>query len=87
MDQLLQAGKIPAHPRPCCGGLTAHEILIDGGSDFNLLFVSTLKKMGLDISKMLTPSKATFYGIVPGNAATLVSGPTSHLWDERQLQH
>jgi hypothetical protein len=26
--------------------------------------------MGLDISKMLTPSKAPFYGIVPGNAVT-----------------
>jgi hypothetical protein len=26
--------------------------------------------MGLDISKMLTPSKAPFYDIVPGNAAT-----------------
>jgi hypothetical protein len=26
--------------------------------------------MGLDISKMLTPSKAPFYGIVLGNAAT-----------------
>jgi hypothetical protein len=32
--------------------------------------VSTLKKIGLDISKMLTPSKAPFYGIVPSNAAT-----------------
>jgi hypothetical protein len=32
--------------------------------------MSTLKKMGLDISKMLTPSKAPFYGIVLGNAAT-----------------
>jgi hypothetical protein len=35
-----------------------------------MLFVSTLKKMGLNISKMLTPSKAPFYGIVLGNAAT-----------------
>jgi hypothetical protein len=26
--------------------------------------------MGLDISKILTPSKAPFYGIVPGNVAT-----------------
>jgi hypothetical protein len=26
--------------------------------------------MGQDISKMLTPSRAPFYGIVPGNAAT-----------------
>jgi hypothetical protein len=26
--------------------------------------------MGLDISKMLIPSKAPFYGIIPGNVAT-----------------
>jgi hypothetical protein len=46
------------------------RVLIDGGSSLNLLFGSTLKKMGLDISKMLTPSKAPFCGIFPGNAAT-----------------
>jgi hypothetical protein len=28
--------------------------------------------MGLDISKMLTPSKAPFYNIIPGNSATLI---------------
>jgi hypothetical protein len=43
---------------------------MDGGSGINLLVASTLKKIGLDISKMLTPNKAPFYGIVPGNAAT-----------------
>jgi hypothetical protein len=46
------------------------RVLIDGGSGLNLLFVSTLKKIGLDISKMLTPSKAPLYGIIPGNMAT-----------------
>jgi hypothetical protein len=46
------------------------RVLIDGGSGLNLLFVSTLKKMGLDISKMLTASRAPFYSIVLGNAAT-----------------
>jgi hypothetical protein len=46
------------------------RVLIDGGSGLNLLFASTLKKMGLNISKMLNPSRAPFYGIVPGNAAT-----------------
>jgi hypothetical protein len=51
-------------------GSQLNRVLIDGGSDLNLLLASTLKKMGLDISKMLTPSKAPFYGIVPGNAAT-----------------
>jgi hypothetical protein len=46
------------------------RVLINGGSGLNLLFASTLKKMGLDITKMLTPSRAPFYGIIPGNAAT-----------------
>jgi hypothetical protein len=56
------------------------RVLIDDGRGLNLLFVSTLRKMGMDISKMLTPSKAPFYGIVPGNAATpigLVTLPVS----------
>jgi hypothetical protein len=46
------------------------RVLIDIGSGLNLLFVSNLKKMGLDITDMLTPSKAPFYGIVLGNSAT-----------------
>jgi hypothetical protein len=50
-------------------GSQLSRVLIDGGSGLNLLFASTLKKMGLDISKMLTPNKVPFYGIVPGNAA------------------
>jgi hypothetical protein len=46
------------------------RVLIDGRSGLNLLLASTPKKMGLDISKMLTPSKAPLYGIIPGTAAT-----------------
>jgi hypothetical protein len=49
------------------------RVLIDGGSGLNLLFTSTLKKMGLHISKMLTPSRAPFYGIISGNVATPLS--------------
>jgi hypothetical protein len=45
------------------------KVLIDGGSGLNLIFVSTLKKMGLEFKDMLVPSKSPFYGIVPGNAA------------------
>jgi hypothetical protein len=45
------------------------KVLIDGGSGLNLIFVSTLTKMGLDFKDMLVPSKSPFYGIVPGNAA------------------
>jgi hypothetical protein len=46
------------------------RVLIDGGSSLNLLFMSTLKKMGLYITDMLTPRKVPFYGIVLGNSAT-----------------
>jgi hypothetical protein len=45
------------------------RVLIDGGSGLNLIFASTLKKMGLDLTNKLTPSKAPFYGIILGNAA------------------
>jgi hypothetical protein len=44
-------------------------VLIDGGSGLNLIFTSTLRKMGLDFMDMLVPSKSPFYGIVLGNPA------------------
>jgi hypothetical protein len=52
------------------------RVLINGGRGLNILFMSTLKKMGLDISKMLTPSNAPFYGIFPGNMATPIGSVT-----------
>jgi hypothetical protein len=54
-------GKFPLIPDPVVAGSQLTRVLIDGRSSLNLLFASTLKKMGLDISKML---------IVPGNSAT-----------------
>jgi hypothetical protein len=45
------------------------KVLIDGGSGLNLIFASTLRKMGLNFKDMLVPNKSPFYGIVPGNAA------------------
>jgi hypothetical protein len=39
---------------PVVAGLQLTRVLVNGGSSLNLLFGSTLKKMGLDISKMLT---------------------------------
>jgi hypothetical protein len=64
VDQLLQAGKFPLILDPVMAGSQLTRVIIDGGSGLNLLFASTLKKMGLYISKMLTPSRAPFYGIV-----------------------
>jgi hypothetical protein len=45
------------------------RVLINGGSGFNLIFASTLRKMGLDLTDMLIPRKSPFYDIVQGNAA------------------
>jgi hypothetical protein len=45
------------------------KVLIDGRSGLNLIFASTLRKMGLDFTDILVPSKSPFYGVVPGNAA------------------
>jgi hypothetical protein len=50
-------------------GSRLNKVLIDGGSGLNVLFAKTLKKMGLDITNMLTKSNTPFYGIVQGNAA------------------
>jgi hypothetical protein len=61
---------------PVVAGSQLTHVLIDSGNGLNLLSVSTLRKMGLNISKMLTPSKAPFYSIVLGNAATPIGSVT-----------
>jgi hypothetical protein len=44
------------------------KVLMDGGSGLNLLYASTIDKMGISWSS-LHPSNAPFYGIVPGKEA------------------
>jgi hypothetical protein len=55
-----ELGKFSLVLDPVVAGSQLTRVLIDGWSGLNLLFTSTLKKMGLDISTMLTPSKAPF---------------------------
>jgi hypothetical protein len=57
-------------------GSRLNRVLIDGGSGLNLLFSITLKKMGLDISDILIPSKSPFYEIVPGLSAVPLGSVT-----------
>ena len=56
--------KFPLVLDPVVQGSKLTRVLIDGGSDLNLIFASTLRKMGLNYMSLLTPSKAPFYGIV-----------------------
>jgi hypothetical protein len=63
-----EPGKFPLVLDPVVAEVKLTKVLIDGGSGLNLIFVSTLNKMGLDFKNMLVPSKSPFYGIIPGNA-------------------
>jgi hypothetical protein len=64
-----EPGKFPLVLDPVVAEVRLTKVLIDGGSGLNLIFASTLRKMGLDFKDMLVPSKFPFYGIIPGNAA------------------
>jgi hypothetical protein len=64
-----EPGWFPLVLKPVVAGSKLNKVLIDGGSRLNVLFAKTLKKMGLDITHMLTKSTSPFYGIVPGNVA------------------
>jgi hypothetical protein len=64
-----EPGKFPLVLDPVVAEVRLTNMLIDGGSGLNLIFASTLRKMGLDFTEMLVPRKSPFYSIVPGNAA------------------
>jgi hypothetical protein len=65
----FEPGSFPLVLKPVVVGSRLNKVLIDGGSDLNILFTKILKKMKLDITDMLTKSMLPFYGIVPGNTA------------------
>ena len=50
-------------------GMTITKVLIDRGARLNIIFSETLRKMGLQLVGMITPTSTPFYGIVPGKAA------------------
>jgi hypothetical protein len=64
-----EPGQFPLVLKSVVAGSRLNKVLIDGGSELNILFTKTLKNMKLDITHMLTKSTSPFYGIVPGNAA------------------
>ena len=49
--------------------MTVTKVLIDGGAGLNIIFLETLRKMGLQLTEMITPTSTPFYGIVPGKVA------------------
>jgi hypothetical protein len=54
---------------PTIAGLTVTKVLMHGGAGLNIIFSDTLRKMGLDLAGLITPTSIPFYGIVPRKAA------------------
>jgi hypothetical protein len=65
-----EPSKFPPVLDPVVAEVRLTRVLIDGGSGLNLIFASTLRKMGLDFKDMLVPSKSPVYCIVLGTRHT-----------------
>jgi hypothetical protein len=53
-----EPGKFPLVLDPVVAEVRLTKVLIDDGSGLNLIFAITLRKMGLDFTDMLVPSKS-----------------------------
>ena len=50
---------------PFIDGFHLTRVLMDGGSSLNLLYQDTVRKMGINPSR-IKPTKTTFKGVIPG---------------------
>jgi hypothetical protein len=61
-------GTYPLVVNPTVNGAFLPKTLIDRGSNLNIIFIETLRKMEFEFSKM-TACDEPFYEVVPGKAA------------------
>ena len=57
---------------PIIDGLQFTQVLMDGGSDINLLYQDTIRRMGIDPTK-IRHSNTSFEGVTPGPYAKCTS--------------
>jgi hypothetical protein len=59
-------------------------VFIDGGSNINLLYQSSMEKLGIMLAQ-LEPSQLTLHGIVPGNSCISMGRVRLEVlfWEER----
>ena len=60
---------------PIVDGFHLTRVLMDGGSSLNLLYQDTVRKMGIDPSR-IKPTKTTFKGVIPGVEANCIGSVT-----------
>ena len=67
-DRVSNPGQYPLVVDPIIGYTRLTKVLMDGGSSLNILYVETLRLMGIPLSQ-LRPGAAPFHGVVPGKRA------------------
>jgi hypothetical protein len=72
---ILHGGSAALVLDPIIDGFHLMRVLMDGGSSINLLYQDTVRKMGIDSSR-IKPAKTTFKGIIPGVEARYTSSIT-----------
>ena len=60
---------------PIVDGFHLTRVLMDGGSSLNLLYQDTVRKMGIDPSR-IKPTKTTFKGVIPSVEANCTGSVT-----------
>ena len=64
-DQWISVGNVDHYPLvldTTIAGMTVTKVLIDGGAGLNIIFSETLRKMGLQLIRMITPMSTPFMG-------------------------
>jgi hypothetical protein len=64
-DYVPSPGRYPLVVDPVIGNARLTKVLMDGGSNLNIIYAETLGLLGIDLS-MIRASAAPFHGIVPG---------------------
>ena len=62
---ILHGGSAALVLDPITDGFHLTRVLMDGGNSLDLLYQDTVRKMGIDPSR-IKPTKTTFKGIIPG---------------------
>jgi hypothetical protein len=68
LDHVPQPSQYPLVVDPIIGNTWLTKVLMDGGSDLNIMYIETLDAMGISQTQ-LRPSRAPFHGIILGKRA------------------
>jgi hypothetical protein len=64
-DYVSSPGRYPLVVDPIIGNSRLTKVLMDGGSNLNIIYAETLGLLGIDLS-MIRAGAAPFHGIIPG---------------------